>query len=131
MQPPPSFLPTPGSPTIPWKQWKGLFENFLLAGGASKFSDDRRRAMLLHCLGPEGQRVFHTLPPSSSSTSGDVAAADGAADVPSDSPCNYNEALKRLDSHFTGPFHVSKYLQACGKRCSRTLSFSTTRAKTR
>ena len=106
MQPPPSFLPTPGSPTIPWKQWKGLFENFLLAGGASKFSDDRRRAMLLHCLGPEGQRVFHTLPPSSSSTSGDVAAADGAADVPSDSPCNYNEALKRLDSHFTPAVNV-------------------------
>ena len=61
--------------------------------------------MFLHCLGPEGQRVFHTLPPSSSSTSGDAAAADGA-DIPSDPPCTYNEALKRLDSHFTPAVNV-------------------------
>ena len=63
--------------------------------------------MLLHCLGPEGQRVFYTLPPSPSSTPGDAAgvAADGA-DILSDTPCTYNEALKRLDSQFTPAVNV-------------------------
>ena len=105
LQPPPSFLPTPGSPAIPWKQWKALFENFLLASGASKFNDDRRRAMLLHCLGPEGQRVFHTLPATSEEAAGTSASADDtpAASVP---PCSYAETLKRLDSHFTPAVNV-------------------------
>ncbi|KAH7979838.1 hypothetical protein HPB49_011536 [Dermacentor silvarum] len=30
---PPEFLPAPGKPAISWKQWRKLFENYLLASG--------------------------------------------------------------------------------------------------
>ncbi|XP_033097313.1 uncharacterized protein K02A2.6-like [Anneissia japonica] len=59
---PVQFLPTPGDPVIPWLQWRRLFENYLLASNTVKESPERRRAILLHSLGPEGQRIFYTLP---------------------------------------------------------------------
>ena len=59
---PPPFLPTPGDPAIPWVQWQPLFQNFLLAVGGEDFSEARQRALLLHCLGTEGQRVYNSLP---------------------------------------------------------------------
>ena len=55
-----------------------------------------RRAVLLHCLGPEGQRIYATLPPVGT-TGSDVADAkppDNAA-TPS-----YDETLARLEAHF-------------------------------
>ncbi|KAH7936694.1 hypothetical protein HPB49_003125 [Dermacentor silvarum] len=55
ISPPPPFLVSPGTPAIPWPRWLRLFENFTLASGASELSAARRRALLLHCLGPEGQ----------------------------------------------------------------------------
>ncbi|KAH6948751.1 hypothetical protein HPB50_026109 [Hyalomma asiaticum] len=63
LSPPPPFLATPGTPAIPWPRWIRLFENFLLASGATDLPAPRRRALLLHCLGPEGQRIFDALPP--------------------------------------------------------------------
>lgn len=63
ISPPPPFLVSPGTPAIPWPRWLRLFENFTLASGASELSAARRRALLLHCLGPEGQRIFDALPP--------------------------------------------------------------------
>ncbi|XP_033114101.1 uncharacterized protein K02A2.6-like [Anneissia japonica] len=59
---PVQFLPTPGDPVIPWLQWRRLFENYLLASNTVKESPERRSAILLHSLGPEGQRIFYTLP---------------------------------------------------------------------
>ncbi|KAH7985913.1 hypothetical protein HPB49_026219 [Dermacentor silvarum] len=38
-----------------------MFENFLLASGASDFKPERRKALLIHSLGVEGQRVFSSL----------------------------------------------------------------------
>ncbi|KAH7949435.1 hypothetical protein HPB49_009755 [Dermacentor silvarum] len=38
-----------------------MFKVYLLASGAFEFSPERRRALLLHSLGPEGQRIFNTL----------------------------------------------------------------------
>ena len=49
-------------PAIPWPQWKRLFENYLLASDTAGESADRNKAILLHSLGPEGQRIFYTLP---------------------------------------------------------------------
>ncbi|XP_077564735.1 uncharacterized protein LOC144180229 [Haemaphysalis longicornis] len=63
ISPPPPFLVSPGTLAIPWPRWLRLFENFTLASGASELSAARRRALLLHCLGPEGQRIFDALPP--------------------------------------------------------------------
>ena len=98
LQPPPPFLNTPGPPTIAWKQWKGLFETYMIASNSTKFGDERRRALLLHCLGPEGQRVYHTLPPTVTPESGQE---QGAADVGS-----YEEAFARLDKHFSPAVNV-------------------------
>ena len=60
---PPAFLPTPGAPVLPWEQWRKAFEVYLLASGADDLPDIRKRAVLLHCLGCEGQNVFQNLNP--------------------------------------------------------------------
>ncbi|KAH8022579.1 hypothetical protein HPB51_000879 [Rhipicephalus microplus] len=62
ISPPPPFLETPGTPAIPWHRWFWLFLNFVLASGANEWPATRRRALLLHCLGPKGQRIFDALP---------------------------------------------------------------------
>ncbi|KAL1485309.1 hypothetical protein MTO96_032039 [Rhipicephalus appendiculatus] len=59
--PPDPFLPTPGRPVQPWSRWHDMFKVYLLASGASEFSPEQRKAILLHYLGPEGQRIFNTL----------------------------------------------------------------------
>lgn len=60
------FLPCPGEPAIPFKIWVRMFENYLLVINATgnTWPEARKRALLLHCLGSEGQRIFHTLPES-------------------------------------------------------------------
>ncbi|XP_077519781.1 uncharacterized protein LOC144129488 [Amblyomma americanum] len=62
LAPPPPFLPVPGRPAVAWPQWFRIFENYLLASEASDCTPDRRKALLLHSLGVEGQRIFYTLP---------------------------------------------------------------------
>lgn len=59
---PAPFLSTGGEPSVPWARWIGLFDNFLTAIGGNEYSVERKRAMLLTCLGPEGQRVHAALP---------------------------------------------------------------------
>lgn len=61
--PPSPLLQTPGKPVVSWPQWKELFENFLTAAGGDEMSLVRRKAVLLHSLGVEGQPVFYALPP--------------------------------------------------------------------
>ncbi|KAL1482817.1 hypothetical protein MTO96_033526 [Rhipicephalus appendiculatus] len=51
LAPPPPFLLSPGRPVVPWEQWHRMFETYLLASVASEFSPQRRRAILIHCLG--------------------------------------------------------------------------------
>ena len=62
INPPPSFLTHPGDPPVPWVQWKRSFDNYLVASNNDSISAERRRAILLHCIGVEGQRLFYTLP---------------------------------------------------------------------
>ncbi|KAH6948975.1 hypothetical protein HPB50_027273 [Hyalomma asiaticum] len=45
LAPPPPFLPVPGRPPVPWPQWHQMFENFLLASGASDFKPERGKAL--------------------------------------------------------------------------------------
>ncbi|KAI2660383.1 Transposon Ty3-G Gag-Pol polyprotein [Labeo rohita] len=61
---PTPFLPCPGEPAIPFDTWLRMFQNYLLVVGASgdAWPIERKRALLLHCLGTEGQRLFYTLP---------------------------------------------------------------------
>ncbi len=57
---PAPFLQTPGEPPIPFTAWIKTFDNFLLAVG-EELPNARKRALLIHCLGTEGQRLFYTL----------------------------------------------------------------------
>lgn len=61
---PASFLPCSGEPAIPFATWRKMFENYLLAINATgdSWPDARKRAILLHSLGTEGQRLFYTFP---------------------------------------------------------------------
>ena len=61
---PPSFLPCPGEPPIPLVTWENMFQNYLLVVGAAgdRWPEERKKALLLHSLGTEGQRLFYMLP---------------------------------------------------------------------
>ena len=86
--PPPQFLPTPGEPSRPWVQWYRLFENYLVAA-ALEAAAAGKKAILLHCLGTEGQRIFYTLPTPPSSN----------LDV-------YKKTVKALEGHFLPTVNV-------------------------
>jgi hypothetical protein len=85
---PRAFLSEPGEPAVPWNQWKNAFSNYLLAIGSESFDAERKRALLLHCLGLEGQRIFNTLP--------DVASEQDA----------YEKAVTALKIHFQPTVNV-------------------------
>ncbi|KAJ1113166.1 hypothetical protein NDU88_001421 [Pleurodeles waltl] len=59
---PPPFLATPGDPPIPWKQWKKIFNTYMLVIGSDRYAPPRRQAILLHHLGIEGRRIYENLP---------------------------------------------------------------------
>lgn len=58
------FLPCLGEPIIPFTMWIRMFRDYLLVVGATgdAWPEERKRALLLHCLETEGQRIFYTLP---------------------------------------------------------------------
>ena len=59
---PPAFHPRPGKPALLWVDWKYSSENNLSAMDGDKFSDLRRGALLLHCIGVEAQCIYRSLP---------------------------------------------------------------------
>lgn len=100
---PPEFLPTPGKPTLPWTQWHRLFKNYLLASGSDVHSSARRKALLLHCLGVEGQRLYYALP----HTAGKEESG------PSD---EYDAAVATLDAYFTAKTNIVVERHRFGQR---------------
>ncbi|CAN7942399.1 unnamed protein product [Ixodes hexagonus] len=113
LETPPPFLPTPGKPTIPWTEWYPLFETFLVASGATSYSDDRKKAILLSCLGVEEQRVFRSLPTTredsqpSTWAAGTLAATSQQESIPTTSaartptPRAFDAAVRTLSNFFT------------------------------
>ncbi|XP_078514986.1 uncharacterized protein LOC144773717 [Lissotriton helveticus] len=94
MAEPPSFLPVPGEPTIPWKMYENIFFTYMLAIGGDKYEPIRRQAILLHHLGTEGRRIYDDLPEVS------LGIGDGQ-------PINvYDMSLKMLEKHFTPKLSV-------------------------
>ncbi len=83
LPPPAPFLALPGEPPIPWTRWLQSFETFILAVGLTDVSAARKKALLLHCLGAEGQRVLGAL---ESGTTSD-----------------YDTAVELLSAHFAAP----------------------------
>ncbi|XP_077551856.1 uncharacterized protein LOC144166076 [Haemaphysalis longicornis] len=138
--PPPPFLATPGTPDVPWARWLRLFERFLLASGATELPAPRRRALLLHCLGTEGQRIFDALPPSTTQTKAELtSAAPGVAPTPDAAagiigttaatgtqdgttgaprpPDEYDVAVEMLSKHFAAPCNVRLQRHRFRARC--------------
>ncbi|CAI5683364.1 unnamed protein product [Oreochromis niloticus] len=76
LQPPAVFLDCPGEPKIPFTAWKKLFDNYLLAIGGDDFAAERKRALLIHCLGTEGQRIYSALPLATDDYEGSVKALE-------------------------------------------------------
>ncbi|KAJ8339345.1 hypothetical protein SKAU_G00361310 [Synaphobranchus kaupii] len=80
LPPPAPFLSVPGEPPIPWVGWLEDFTVYLEAMDFADISDRRKTALLRHCLGTEGQRIFRAL---------------GSAGT-------YDEAVTLLTAHFAG-----------------------------
>ncbi|XP_049272074.1 neprilysin-like [Rhipicephalus sanguineus] len=106
LQPPPPFLSSPGHPDIPWEQWIQAFKNYMIASGASDLPAIRRKAILLNCLGLEGQRIFQTL-----ATTDDpclmAASAAGGTLASSPSPDDFDHAIATLEGHFKSTVNVT------------------------
>ena len=62
IEPPPKFLPAAGPPSIPWNEWRPLFETYCDAIDFDDFADKKHKAILLNRLGIEGQKRFSKLP---------------------------------------------------------------------
>lgn len=82
MNMPPPFLPGP----FLWRQWKQMLENYLVAINGSSYPAARKKAILLSCLGAEGQQIFFTLTETQA-----YEATEGN---------EYLEALSILGQHF-------------------------------
>ena len=82
--PPAPFLAVPGDPPTPWVNWVESFAVYLEASGCDEVLDKRKMAILHHCLGVEGQRIFRTL----------------------GLPTTYQETVALLTDHFTGQQRV-------------------------
>nr|XP_054933843.1 uncharacterized protein LOC129387976 [Dermacentor andersoni] len=95
LAPPPFFLPAPGRPSLPWEQWEQMFNVYLLASGAAPFKPEQRKAILLHCLGAEGQRIYQTL---HAGTSAAARADDKSIVAP---PDEYDSAFAALRHQFS------------------------------
>lgn len=80
LPPPAHFLGVPGDPPVPWTNWFESFRVYMTALDYDDVGDKRKMALLQHCLGVEGQRIFRTL---------------GTAKT-------YAEAVTLLTNHFTG-----------------------------
>ncbi|XP_078518872.1 uncharacterized protein LOC144784049 [Lissotriton helveticus] len=94
MSAPPSFLPIPGEPSIPWKRWKNIFFTYLLVIGGDKYGPLRKQAKLLHHLGVEGRRMYDDL--------SEISLGMGNGQ-----PMNfYDMSLQMLEKHFTPKVNV-------------------------
>ncbi|XP_077548043.1 uncharacterized protein LOC144160724 [Haemaphysalis longicornis] len=104
LAPPPPFLPAPGRPSLPWEEWEQSLTVYLLASGAAEFLPERRKAILLHCLGAEGQRIYRTLPAGSSAA--DRAVQEKQEKPPAPATDEYESALIALRQQFSTSWNV-------------------------
>ncbi|XP_075733086.1 uncharacterized protein LOC142775529, partial [Rhipicephalus microplus] len=100
-----------------------IFENFLLASGVSNCAPDRRKALLIHSLGVEGQRIFYTLPLQSSANakSGEPTSDTNSGNVKYTSQTqheasSYDTAVTALHAHFTTTTNVVVERHRFGRR---------------
>ena len=86
---PPQFLPEPGEPVIPWEEWLEVFKNYLVARG-DVTQEERKAALLLCCLGVEGQAQYRSI-------RDQVVVAPEGQQLPSE----YDQMIIRLTVRFS------------------------------
>lgn len=86
LPPPESFLAVPGDPTVPWTRWLTGFNTYIDALGFTdeQLPEKRKTALLIHCLGIEGQRILGAL----------------------GSPATFAATVTLLTNHFSGKQRV-------------------------
>ncbi|ROL51965.1 hypothetical protein DPX16_19484 [Anabarilius grahami] len=75
-----------GEPPIPWPRWLQSFETYLIVASLTEVSASRKKSLLQHCLGAEGQRVLGTI-------------CDSGEDT-------YEQSMTALNVHFAAPQSV-------------------------
>ncbi|XP_064475837.1 uncharacterized protein K02A2.6-like [Ornithodoros turicata] len=96
----PPFLERPGKPPVPWSQWRRMFDNYMLAIDGISYRPDRQKAMLLHALGTEGQRIFYTLSVPA------VPSEQSSGDSTTATVNVYKEALATLEKRYAESYNV-------------------------
>ncbi|XP_062513453.1 uncharacterized protein LOC134189228 [Corticium candelabrum] len=81
--------------TLPWYH---LFQTYLLAAGIDALSGIRKKALLEHCLGTEGQRILATLPTAVSEQQ--LVEAGGQQPQEDAEELLYRNVVNALDAHF-------------------------------
>ncbi|KAG1960305.1 retrotransposable element [Pimephales promelas] len=97
LPPPAHFLAVLGDPPVPWANWLESFTVYLDALGFDDITDKRKMALLRHCLGVEGQRIFRNL----------------------GTPNDYDAAVTLLTTHFTGHQRTLLHRYKLRKRLQR------------
>lgn len=106
ISPPPVFPHSPGVPTVHFDTWMTMFDNYVLAL-AGNIEEKRKRALLIHSIGAEAQRIFYMLPVASES---------------------YADAVKALKAYFVPKLNVvaerNKFRQRSQKTGESTAEFA-------
>ena len=89
MNPPPTFLPSPGPPAAPWEQWIEAFETYLEVIVTKDMTEEKKLAILKHNLGLEGQAQFKAI--EKLKLESDAAAVGDSV---------YRQAVARLSQRF-------------------------------
>lgn len=82
---PPTTFSAVGDVAVNFEKWRKQFEIYFLASGikdSTEISDERKVAIVRHCLGPEVQDIYDTL------------------EIPSDDQKKWSKVLDHLGSHF-------------------------------
>ena len=87
--PPPKFRPGETDKETTWKSWKQSFTIYLVAKGLDTSSGKRKVNLLLHFLGPDGQKLFNTFV---------FAPANG--DIAAESAENLDTVIRKYDEHY-------------------------------
>lgn len=103
-----SLLEAPSKPSIGWKQWRRMFENNLVASGSGTYSSWRHKALLLHCLGIEGQHLLYMFatPDSTTAVSRDETARRDVFDA----------TMTALEEHYMASTNVVTECHRFGQR---------------
>ena len=96
--PPPPFLQFLGDPSVDWAQRYHSFQTYLHCSRVDALSDMRKKALLEHWLGTEGQRILATLPTAASAQQ--LVEADGQPPQEDAEELLYRNVVDALHAHF-------------------------------